>query len=466
MRRTTVPILLALLSGGLLFLSDHPLHWWGLQFTALAPLWLALVIGRRRGHRLFPLGALAALAYTGPLLFVAGFDAPIVVSVVASVAQWALLAPWLGRLLATSVDRGSVAGAFAVGGALALGELAVWTFVPMFGTAQCFARPLSGAPAAIAFVAFTGTSGLVFALATSQALLVLAVHGVARTKALVALVALVATIAGLDAVRWTREPGPTVRVAAFGWGGTHPATGSSLREAYDGAFRAAKAAGCALLVTPETGATVGRDRREVALEWLCSRAKEHALFAAIGVWHDPTRDNRIWFLGEDGGLRGEYRKSHLIPWLEDYVAGDGTIVATQLANGASLGGMICQDDNFTDLARAHGRLGVRLVAVPTNDWSAIRWFHLDSSILRAIENGYAVVRATSGGVSATITPRGEATVRDHVADDLPATVVGDVATGDGIPTVYARFGDWPVVALALLAIVLALRSRPPSSTPS
>ncbi|MFO0277950.1 MAG: apolipoprotein N-acyltransferase, partial [Planctomycetota bacterium] len=96
----------------------------------------------------------------------------------------------------------------------------------------------------------------------------------------------------------------------------------------------------------------------------------------------------------------------------------------------------------------------------------IRWFHLDSSILRAIENGYAVVRATSGGVSATITPRGEATVRDHVADDLPATVVGDLATGDGIPTVYARFGDWPVVALALLAIVLALRSRPPSSTPS
>jgi apolipoprotein N-acyltransferase len=53
-----------------------------------------------------------------------------------------------------------------------------------------------------------------------------------------------------------------------------------------------------------------------------------------------------------------------------------------------------------------------------------------------------------------------------VADDLPATVVGDLATGDGIPTVYARFGDWPVVALALLAIVLALRSRPPSSTPS
>ena len=61
----------------------------------------------------------------------------------------------------------------------------------------------------------------------------LAVHGVARTKALVVLVAFVETIAGLDAVRWTREPGPTVRVAAFGWGDTHPATGSSLREAYD-----------------------------------------------------------------------------------------------------------------------------------------------------------------------------------------------------------------------------------------
>lgn len=461
-----MPTLLALLSGGLLFLSDHPLHWWGLQFVALAPLWLALAIARRRGKRLFPLGAVAALAYTGPLLFVAGFDAPIVVSVLASVAQWSLLAPWLGRLLVTSIDRATVAGAFAVGGALALGELAVWTFVPMFGTAQCFARPLSGAPAAIAFVAFTGTSGLVFALATSQALLVLALHGIARTKALVALVTLVAAIAGLDALRWTRELGPTIRVAAFGWGRTHPAKGSSLREAFDGAFRTAKDARCALLVTPECGANVGRDRREAALEWLGGRAKEHALFAAIGVWHDATNDNRIWFLGEDGALRGEYRKSHLIPWLEDYVAGDGSIATTQLASGPSLGGMICQDDNFTDLARAHGRLGIRLLAVPTNDWSAIRWFHLDSSILRTIENGYAVVRATSGGVSATITPRGEATVRDHVADDLPATVIHDLPTGDGNPTVYARFGDWPVVALAVLCIALALRSRSKPSVPS
>lgn len=461
-----MPYLLALLSGGLLFLSDHPLHWWGLQFTALAPLWLALAIARRRGRRLWSIGAVGALAYTGPLLFVAGFDPPIVVSVVASVTQWALLAPWLGRLLGRSLERGTVASAFAVGGVLALGELAVWTFVPMFGTAQCFARPLSGAPMAIAFVAFTGTSGLVFALAASQALLVLAVHGPARTKALVALFALVGAIAGLDAVRWTRELGPTVRVAAFGWGRTHPAKDSSLREAYDGAFRTAKEANCALLVTPETGATVGGDRREVALEWLGGRAKEHALFAAIGVWHEATNDNRIWFFGEDGALRGEYRKSHLIPWLEDYVAGDGTIVATELASGPSLGGMICQDDNFTDLARAHGRLGIRLVAVPTNDWAAIRWFHLDSSILRAIENGYAVVRAASGGVSATITPRGEATVRDHVADDQPAAVVSDLATGDGSPTVYARFGDWPVVVLAVLCLVLALRSRSPSSVPS
>jgi len=66
--------------------------------------------------------------------------------------------------------------------------------------------------------------------------------------------------------------------------------------------------------------------------------------------------------------------------------------------------MICQDDNFTDLARGYGRLGVPLLAVPTNDWPAIRAFHLQSSAFRAIENGYAIARAAWLGSASGSTP--------------------------------------------------------------
>ncbi|MEQ1634808.1 MAG: nitrilase-related carbon-nitrogen hydrolase [Planctomycetota bacterium] len=459
-----MPLLTAAIAGLLLFASDHPLHWWPLQLVAFVPLWLALARSRVAGRRLWPLGSVFALAYAGPVLLVTGFAPPIVVAVLASLLQWTLLAAICGRLL----DKGPVVSALGIGAAVTLFELAVWTLVPMFGTAQCFARPLSSAPDLVAFVAFTGMGGLVFVLTTLSALVANALRGPSRKAPLAVATALVALVAVADYVRWTRPLGPEHQVAAFGWGARLPEDSrATILQTYERAFEDAGRQGAVLLVTPETGIGVGADRREIAIESLGSFAKSLKMNAALGVWHGATNDNRIWFFGTDGALQGEYRKTHLIPWLEDYVGGDGTVVTTQLRDGTSLGGMICQDDNFVDLARAHGQLGIRLVAVPTNDWAAIRGFHFDNSIFRAIENGYAIVRAASGGISALITPRGEITAFDHVENDAAALLCRPLATGDGAVTVYARLGDWPMLLLAGILGIFAWtrRTQPEWSLP-
>lgn len=443
-----MPYLAALLAGLALSAADHPLRWWPLQFVAFLPfVWGLAHTASARCRAL--LGGLFAIAYAGPLLASVGFAPPILVTVAANCVQWVVVAVVGGRWL----DRGHVRGPLAFAAAVTGVELLIWHFVPMFGTAQCFVRPLSAAPALVGFVAWTGVAGLVFVLVAVQALVVAAGRGGGRTPLVVA-ATMLAAIAALDWVRWTRPLGPSVRAAAFGF--AYATADPNRRPTAVDMLGAAKAAGATLLVTPETGVWVGDRAADLAL--IAGQVREHGIAAAFGVWHAPTNDNRIWFFAPDGTLLTEYRKTHLIPWLEDYVAGDGTL-ATAEHLGHSLGGMICQDDNFSDVARAYGRRGTRLLAVPTNDWDEIREYHLENGVFRALENGYAVVRAASNGISALISPRGEVLARlDHVQSSTN-TLVGELPVGDGVTTVYANRGDWPMAVLVLACLLAANRRR-------
>ncbi len=462
-------VVAAVAAGLLLAASDHPLHFWPLQFVALVPLWWALARRSEAGRSAWVLGLAFASANTLAVLTSAGWQLPLLVAGVAALLQWTIAAWLAARCLA----RGPVLGPLAAAAMVTLVELATWRLAPMFGTAQAFVRPLSAAPMLVGFVAFTGTGGLVFVVAALQALVACALRGPIRGRPLAAAAATIAIVAALDAVRWQRPLGPTVRVATFGWGETTPQSPDG-KPFVHRAAAAALAEKCTLLVTPETGMHVG-DRRNAARVF-SDVATGGTLHMALGVWHGPTNDNRIWFVAPDNSLVGEYRKTHLVPWLENYATGDGAPVVVPFGD-LRLGGMICQDDNFTDVARAYGAGGVPLLAVPTNDWPAIREFHLENAIFRSIENGYAAARAASGGISAIVSARGEVIARDdHVtarldsrleanvrsivaADDGPDVrlLCADVTVGDGVPTIYARFGDTPMLVLCALLVVVSLR---------
>jgi apolipoprotein N-acyltransferase len=261
----------------------------------------------------------------------------------------------------------------------------------------------------------------------------------------------------------------------YGWGDGNPQSPDGKSFIERAAPRAAEAK-CSLLVTPETGLWVSK--REDAQPYFGGIAERNGLSLALGVWHAPTEDNRIWFFDATGTLVDEYQKTHLVPWLEDYAAGDGALAVVPFAS-SKLGGMICQDDNFTDVARGYGRDGVPLLAVPTNDWPDIRVVHFENSIFRAIENGYAIARAASAGISALVSPRGEVMfAQDHVGHTVfvshaaaePQLLVDTISPeatllaanlplGDGMPTVYARFGDTPMLLLSAALVLISLRRR-------
>jgi apolipoprotein N-acyltransferase len=440
--------LLAPLSGLLLFASDHPLGFLPLQLVAWVPLLLALE-RTTSWWRAAACGFLAGLGCTLPLLVVLRF--PLLLG--GGLALYLSLLSAIFAILARFAQRrgGAIGGALAIGAAAVLVSWMDSQLVPVWGTAQSFVRPWSRAPWSVQFVAVTGMTGLVFVLVASQALAI----SLARTRrrgVAIALAVVLAVPAALDVVCWTRPFDGAVRVAAMGWRTDEVEAGL-----YDSLLAEAAEGGARLVVSPETGFLVPTGVWPVRLARLGVLARQHGVVLAFGFFDEARNDNRVALVDEAGAPRGEYVKTHLIPAMESYRAGDGTLLVADLA-GVRTGTMICQDDNFTDLARGYGRAGVEILLVPTNDWREVAPYHLDSTRFRAIETGAALVRATSNGISALVSPRGELlAARDHLAAGA-GLLVADVPVRR-LRTPYAFAGDWPMVALALGLLAPLARRR-------
>src|SRR5438874_453781 len=90
--RRAWPAFASIAGGGLLFLSDYPVHAIPLQLVAFVPLWIALARGvtTRRGAALCGLGF--GLAYVGPFQIVLHFPILMAVGLVLALsALWAIV---------------------------------------------------------------------------------------------------------------------------------------------------------------------------------------------------------------------------------------------------------------------------------------------------------------------------------------------------------------------------------------
>ena len=450
---------LSALSGCLLFLSDHPVHAWPLQLVAFVP-WLA-ALARLRPSWLAAVGSgfMLGAAYAVPLLFFLGFPVALGAALGAYlILLWMVLGVLMARVLAWS----PLSAALGAGAAAVLVEWVEITLVPIWGTAQCFARVWSAAPWAVQFVSLTGILGVVFVVVTLQAILVgLGLHPGRRRALLTLAAAIVLTVGAVDLWLWSAVPTRHIGVAALGWTleqlpeGPKTSAQRVLDEMVAPALDRAQQQGASLLVTPEVGLRLRDADAEPVQAWLGAAAREHGLWLAIGVFHHPSDTNRVLVFDSEGRFRGKVIKTHLIAFLERYTPGVGETPAWPFA-GTRLGAMICQDDNFTDLSRANGRNGVRVMAVPTNDWREVRAYHLENALFRPMESRYGLIRAASGGISAIVDARGQVLARrDHFAAG-PGLITAQLPIYD-LPTTYADTGDWPVLLLALGVLVLGRR---------
>jgi apolipoprotein N-acyltransferase len=179
----------------------------------------------------------------------------------------------------------------------------------------------------------------------------------------------------------------------------------------------------------------------------------------------------------DGGFEARaYAKSHLVPFgeyappgfawffqlaripMSDFTAGPSAQPPLPLA-GLKVAPNICYEDVFgEEIIRALPDANL-LINLSNTAWfgdSLAQPQHLQAAQLRALETGRPMLRATNTGMTAAIAPDG------GIAGLLEPFTVGALnvtVTGYSGLTPYARYGNLPALALAILALLPTLRNR-------
>lgn len=428
-----------------------------LQFVALLPvLYLASKKDTTYRRMLFA-GVYMGLFYILPQAFV--IRMPLVITLILS-CELILLFTVFSLLSYRLLRKPGIFSAFIIGALFVLLDWVNFTFVPIWGMAQSIVRPWSAYPMLISFVCITGVTGITFLIVTLQSLAVNSITSPKnKIKYILTAMVLIVGFISVNLVLQSEKPIGKIKVSAMGWADdsnsvSYPKDANSL---YAKLVRKAAQENSQMVVSPELGFYSGSDDISPWLVKFQEIAKENNISLVIGVASEST--NKAIIIGADGQVLGNYTKTHLTPF-ENYTKGDGKPVIVSI-DGKNIGVMICHDDNFTDLSRIYGQNQVSMVAVPTLDWLQVKNAHLQSSINRAIESNYAVVRACRNGISAIISPKGKLIKKmDHLTEGS-GIITAEVPLYSG-KTLFSSLGHWPVViclVLLLFYMVGEVRSR-------
>ncbi|MBW6485542.1 MAG: apolipoprotein N-acyltransferase [Syntrophobacterales bacterium] len=187
--------------------------------------------------------------------------------------------------------------------------------------------------------------------------------------------------------------------------------------------------------------------------------------------------NSAYLLEPGGAVAGRYDKVHLVPYGE-YVPlkqlfpfigklvtgiGDfraGSDFAPLVSGKRRFGVFICYEGIFPEAARAYKKRGAELLVNITNDaWfgkTSAPYQHLSMTVFRAVETRLFLVRAANTGISAIIAPTGQISSRTAI---FTRTVLrGEVKYVDK-KTFYAAYGDTFAYICFIMLIVYEVITR-------
>lgn len=422
------------------------------QLGALVPLLVLFARDKKIGPALLA-GFYMGLTFALPQMLYLCMPVPITAILL---VEFVVLLIALMMLACWAIRSGTVLGCFVFGAAWFLLDWLNYTAIPIWGMAQSFARSWTTFPFLIGFISITGISGVVFVVGTCQALIAHSIAAPARRKIfLSALAAMLLLIALANILPAFQRPGKTMRIAAAGWifddrsKTDDPHTEDGFCKVFAEPAARAAADGARIFTTGEMGFYIADHNRAEWFDRFAAIARDNHLALVVGYFNITADQNRIFFMNPRGEVVAEYTKSYLTP-LEPGKKGTGDL-KTMDVDGIPIGGMICQDDNFSALTRRYGRNKTPLIFCPTADWWTIKNAHLQAVRARAIECRYAIARGAANGISAIISPAGRVLAkRDHYADGA-GYIIADVPLVDNV-TPFARCGHTPmlIVSAALL----------------
>lgn len=311
---------------------------------------------------------------------------------------------------------------------------------------------------------------------------VLAATALRRLALRPAAITLAVVLAGgalLGSVRWTAPVGRTLTVSLLQ--GNVEQSLKWVPERLPDSMRTyldlARAWPADLVVLPETAIPLLFD--EIDPAWLSElrRTGGDVLMGAITLGRGEGGERRYFnsalALGQDDA---RYSKSHLVPFgeftpplfawtlsvlsipMSDF--GRGAAIQPPLAlAGERVAVNICYEDVFGEELIGAARDATLLVNVSNTAWFGDSWAqpqHLQIAQIRALELGRPMLRATNTGMTAAVGADG------RVIAVLPpfqrAALRVELSGHQGL-TPYMRWGNAPVVALALLLVGVAMVRR-------
>jgi apolipoprotein N-acyltransferase len=223
----------------------------------------------------------------------------------------------------------------------------------------------------------------------------------------------------------------------------------------------AAAHGAKIIVWPEYAAYVTEADKPALIEKVAAVTKKFGVYVAtafggIAPSSSIPVSNRLIWIGPEGTALDDHHKYRTVPGLEPPAhAPKITPIDTPYGRVA---GVICADADVPHILKRAGEAGVALLAVPTQDWRETRRYHYRFLPFRAVENGFAVLRAAGDGISAAFDPLGRP-VDTQDWFDADDHILYTTVPAAPLKTFYPGAG-WlfPLLCLAGLAVLLTRRS--------
>lgn len=161
-------------------------------------------------------------------------------------------------------------------------------------------------------------------------------------------------------------------------------------------------------------------------------------------------ENKAILVGPDGNIANVFHKNKPVPIVENSSPGDQLVPVITTEYG-KISTSICYDADFPQLMRQLSKNKSDLLLLPSGDWYAISPYHSHMAVIRGIENGSAVFRQVSGGLSVASDYRGKITGSFDFYKEGDKRWITSVRIGR-VTTVYGIIGD--VVAFVCIVVVV------------
>jgi len=229
--------------------------------------------------------------------------------------------------------------------------------------------------------------------------------------------------------------------------------------------------GADLVAWSEGSVILFESDKEHLLSKACDLAKSKHIYLGLAVIvvsesalktenkKNPGFRNILILINSEGRIAIEHQKARLVAGLEApfFNQGNGVFQFHDTSEGR-VSAAICYEMIFPNYIRKAGKLETEILLAPSSDWKNVRNIHYRMAVLRAVENGFSILRPTSDGITAAVDPYGRimGQVDYFVSNTFNMITILPV---ERVNTLYTAIGDWLawmclIFSAALISITL------------